>query len=45
MNSNTEGKHPFGALLAQYRARKPGLTQTRLTKLTGYDQAILVRMA
>ncbi len=40
-----EGKHPFGELLAQYRARKPGLTQTRLAELTGYDQAILVRMA
>jgi predicted ATPase len=38
-------KHPFGELLAQYRARRPGLTQTRLSELTGYDQAILVRMA
>ena len=45
MNSIAEGKHPFGALLAQYRARKPGLTQTRLAELTGYDQAILVRMS
>jgi predicted ATPase len=40
----TEERHPFGELLAQYRARKPGLTQTRLAHLAGYDQAILVRM-
>lgn len=37
-------KHPFGELLTQYRTRKPGLTQTRLAELAGYDQAILVRM-
>jgi predicted ATPase len=38
-------RHPFGVLLAQYRARRPGLSQTRLAQLAGYDQAILVRMA
>ncbi|MEO6063875.1 MAG: NB-ARC domain-containing protein, partial [Thermoflexales bacterium] len=37
-------RHPFGELLTQYRRRKPGLTQTRLAELSGYDQAILVRM-
>lgn len=37
-------KHPFGELLNQYRLRKPGLTQTHLAELCGYDQAILVRM-
>src|SRR5262249_9609269 len=37
--------HPFGDLLRQYRARKGGLSQTRLAQLAGYDQAILVRMA
>ena len=40
----TKPRHPFGELLAQYRARKPGLTQTHLAELAGYDQAILVRM-
>ena len=43
--AKAEPRHPFGELLAQYRARKPGLTQTRLAELSGYDQAILVRMA
>lgn len=37
-------QHPFGELLTQYRLRKPGLTQTQLAGLAGYDQAILVRM-
>jgi hypothetical protein len=37
-------KHPFGELLTQYRLRKPGLTQTSLAELAGYDQAVLVRM-
>jgi predicted ATPase len=37
--------HPFGDLLRQYRARKSGLSQTRLAELAGYDQAVLVRMA
>jgi len=37
-------RHPFGELLAQHRARKPGLTQTCLAELAGYNQAILVRM-
>src|SRR6188768_3074940 len=36
--------HPFGNLLTQYRARKHGLSQTRLANLAGYDQAVLVRM-
>ena len=38
-------QHAFGKLLAQYRARKAGLTQIRLAELTGYDQSILVRMS
>src|SRR5437879_5906335 len=37
--------HPFGDLLRQYRARKAGLSQTRLAELAGYDQAVLVRMS
>ena len=41
----TKAKHPFGELLAQYRARKPGLSQTHLAELAGYDQSILVRMS
>jgi Helix-turn-helix domain len=36
--------HPFGDLLRQYRARKAGLSQTRLAELAGYDQAVLTRM-
>ncbi len=44
MTTKTDTRHPFGELLAQYRARKPGLTQTRLAELAGYNQAILVRM-
>lgn len=39
-----EPRHPFGELLTQHRRRKAGLTQTRLAELSGYDQAILVRM-
>ncbi len=31
-------------MLAQLRHRSPGLTQSRLAELNGYDQAILVRM-
>ena len=42
--TKSEPRHPFGELLAQYRRRKAGLTQTRLAELSGYDQAILVRM-
>ena len=42
--TKSEIRHPFGELLAQYRHRKTGLTQTRLAELSGYDQAILVRM-
>jgi hypothetical protein len=37
--------HPFGDLLRQYRARKAGLSQTRLAHLAGYDQAVLVRVS
>ena len=44
-SSKATPRHPFGELLAQYRARKPGLTQTRLAELAGYDQAILIRMS
>ncbi len=44
MTGTATTKHPFGELLAQYRARRPGLTQTRLAELAGYDQAILTRM-
>src|SRR5689334_21283264 len=36
--------HPFGDLLTQYRARKPGLSLTHLANLAGYDKAVLVRM-
>ncbi len=42
--TKTQTPHPFGELLTQYRQRKPGLTQTRLAEMAGYDQAILVRM-
>jgi len=42
--TKVEPRHPFAELLRQYRTRKPGLTQTRLAELAGYDQAILVRM-
>jgi len=34
----------FGNLLTQYRARKPGLTQTRLAILAGYDPPLVTRM-
>jgi NB-ARC domain len=43
-SSKSAQRHPFAQLLAQYRQRKPGLTQTRLAELAGYDQAIMVRM-
>jgi hypothetical protein len=42
--TKTQDRHPFAELLTQYRQRKPGLTQTHLAELAGYDQAILVRM-
>ena len=42
--TRTVARHPFGELLAQYRCRRPGLTQTRLAAFAGYDQAVLVRM-
>src|SRR6187399_992558 len=37
-------QHPFGELLAHFRARKPGLSQNRLAELSGYAPAVLVRM-
>ncbi len=37
--------HPFGDLLRQLRARKAGLSQTRLAELAGYDRAIVARMS
>lgn len=37
--------HRFGELLAIYRRRKPNLSQNRLAELTGFDNAILVRMS
>lgn len=37
--------HPFGELLAQYRARKHGLSQARLAQIVGYDPAVIARMA
>jgi hypothetical protein len=36
--------HAFGDQLSQLRARKHGLSQTRLAHLAGYDPAVLVRM-
>jgi predicted ATPase len=45
LTKQTASPHPFGELLAQYRARRPGLSQRHLAELAGYDQAILVRMA
>ena len=36
--------HPFGDLLTHYRARKHGLSQTRLAEAVGYDHAVIVRM-
>ncbi len=36
--------HPFGDLLTKLRARKPGLTQSQLAELTGYDPAVIARM-
>ncbi len=36
--------HPFGNLLAQHRARKPGLTQAKLAELIGYDPAVVGKM-
>ena len=36
--------HPFGELLAQYRARKRGLSQAKLAEWVGYDPAVLARM-
>jgi predicted ATPase len=44
VTTKSQDRHPFAELLTQYRQRKPGLTQTRLAELAGYDQAILVRM-
>jgi hypothetical protein len=36
--------HPFGDLLTQYRARKHGLSQTKLAAAVGYDDAVIVRI-
>lgn len=36
--------HPFGELLAQYRARKRGLSQAKLAEWVGYDPAVIARM-
>src|SRR5512133_268561 len=36
--------HPFGDLLAQYRARKHGLTQARLAMLAGYDPPLVTKL-
>jgi len=36
--------HPFGELLTQLRARKSGLSQSRLARIVGYDPALLARM-
>jgi len=44
-NPKTPMSHPFGDLLRELRARKPGLTQERLAHMIGYDQAVLARMA
>jgi predicted ATPase len=41
----TRKPHPFGELLRQHRARKPGLTQARLAHAMGYDEAVVIRMA
>ena len=38
-------QHPFGELLAHFRARKPGLSQNRLAELSGYAPAIAVEFA
>jgi hypothetical protein len=37
--------HPFGELLAIYRARKHGLSQAKLAQIVGYDPAVIARMA
>src|ERR1044072_9486805 len=36
--------HPFGDLLSQYRARKHGLSQTRLAHLAGYHPSLVTKM-
>jgi catechol 2,3-dioxygenase-like lactoylglutathione lyase family enzyme len=36
--------HPFGTLLGKLRARKKGLTQSKLAEMTGYDPAVITRM-
>ena len=45
MPVSSQAPHPFGQLLGQHRARKPGLSQRKLAELAGYDQAIVARMA
>ena len=39
-----QSTHPFGALLGRLRARKKGLTQSKLAEMTGYDPAVITRM-
>lgn len=36
--------HPFGDLLTQYRARKHGLSQSKLAEAIGYDHAVIGKM-
>lgn len=36
--------HPFGELLARYRARKVGLSQAKLARAAGYDPSLLAKM-
>jgi predicted ATPase len=45
MTGESRVSHPFGALLREYRRRKPGLSQERLAHRIGYDEAVLVRMS
>jgi hypothetical protein len=37
--------HAFGNLIKQFRSRVPGLTQSRIAELAGYDPAVITRMA
>ena len=36
--------HPFGTLLGRLRARKKGLTQSKLAEMAGYDPAVITPM-
>lgn len=44
LTASRAGQHPFGQLLTLYRSRSPGLTQSRLAELAGYNPSIVVRM-